>query len=562
MICVSIAVYCISTDSIVKNSKISKFILNSIKYICLAFFTVELLTRVIVCPQKKAFFKNYESWLDFASIVPSYLSMIIVENPLIENLVIIRLLRVIKCFKLSYGLQVFMQTLKSSSHELTLLFFLLFIPVIIFSSLVYAVEYNMDKASKFDSIPTAFWWCVITMTTIGYGDITPVTLLGRIFGSICAIIGVLIVALPISVIGSNFSVYYAHVKARMNLPKKNRRLLEGNLRGLLRQPLSLSSRDRDRRTIKRQGIDRLNNNAIRRKDNNLSPSCIEKQMKRKFAFERITSDNNGSTDTALTSSLQSISERKSDLCKEKVLCDEEKFLLGHVSDQEFLERDTAYSFENSIYEEVSLQVNHAFEDGAEPLNRNKENVTEVFDDDKPDIKRDQTVRKELAVHEANGNLSSSDTNNKALTTSLPTICVTDENNRDSKDYNDFNETELFEQSVNIKKSLYYRYSHRSKSLTSMNDSKISFDNLNDCINVENSSYQSSNSLNALEANKLSLPFNVQKFHSDVGVANTKNIEQTEVFRRHSMLRIEDYYEFPCTNGRDIPIFKDFFSINT
>ena len=171
----------------------------------------------------------------------------------IYNLVIIRLLRVFKFFKLSYGLQVLLHTLKASSYELTLLLLVLLIPLVVFSSLVYAFEHGMtDGKTDFDSIPRTFWWAIVTMTTVGYGDLAPKTWVGQLIGSICAIISVLIIALPISVIGNNFNLYYAHVRARLKLPKKNRTLLQGRLRGLLRQPAMLSSRDRDRKNITRR----------------------------------------------------------------------------------------------------------------------------------------------------------------------------------------------------------------------------------------------------------------------------------------------------------------------
>ncbi|XP_065657074.1 potassium voltage-gated channel protein Shaw isoform X1 [Hydra vulgaris] len=570
MICVSIAAYCISTEAIFKQNKVIKKILDSIEYICLIFFTIELLLRVIVCPQKKVFFKNYVSWLDFASIIPPYCSLIFPQfyPQLIENLVIIRLLRVIKYFKLSYGLQVFMKTLKSSSHELTLLFFLLLIPVIIFSSLVYAVEINIHGNStknQFTSIPTAFWWCVITMTTIGYGDIVPVTWLGKIFGSICAVIGVLIVALPISIIGSNFSVYYAHVKARMNLPQKNRRLLEGNLRGLLRQPLSLSSRDRDRRTIKRQGIDRLNNNAIRRKENNSSPQFIDMQMKRKFAFERITSDHLGSTDTAFTLSLQSLTEQKPNSGQKNVICDKKYTFVKQISDSELVEKNRTSTFESNVYQESCEKINEKTTTVLSNKLTEKKNSDTVKLDEKSDKSQPDQTRKETMNGLSHADTSPPNSINKTFsndeyfTDSLPKICVSVENPYHSNECNSCRELNFLKEDDNFKKLSASRCSQRSKSLNSMNEPH--YDNQTDRISFKNSPCQSSNSINNLETNKLCLPFHIAKTKPELGVFDPTDIEETEVFRRHSMLRIEDYYNFPCVKNRDIPIFKDFFTVN-
>jgi len=122
---------------------------------------------------------------------------------------VIRLVRVFRIFKLSRhskGLQILGQTIRASMRELGLLIFFLFICVVLFSSAIYFAE--TPAGSRFTSIPDAFWWAVVTMTTVGYGDMFPVSAWGKLVGSLCAIAGVLTIALPVPVIVSNFNYFY------------------------------------------------------------------------------------------------------------------------------------------------------------------------------------------------------------------------------------------------------------------------------------------------------------------------------------------------------------------
>ncbi|KAM7411824.1 hypothetical protein PAMA_021685 [Pampus argenteus] len=198
---------------------------------CIAWFFFELCVRFLVCPSKKEFFHNLMNIIDIISIIPYFVTVVTElvttpqessgQNMSLAILRIIRLVRVFRIFKLSRhskGLQILGQTLKASMRELGLLIFFLFIGVILFSSAIYFAEVD-EPNTQFVSIPDGFWWAVVTMTTVGYGDMCPITMGGKMVGTLCAIAGVLTIALPVPVIVSNFNYFYhRETEAEEKLP--------------------------------------------------------------------------------------------------------------------------------------------------------------------------------------------------------------------------------------------------------------------------------------------------------------------------------------------------------
>ena len=149
--------------------------------ICICWFSFEVIIRFLCSPNKLKFWKNIMNIIDIIAIAPYFISLATEEEKCDDNdeggkgmslaiLRVIRLVRVFRIFKLSRhskGLQILGQTLKASMRELGLLIFFLFIGVVLFSSAVYFAEIDTDT-SDFKSIPAAFWWAVVTMTTVSW----------------------------------------------------------------------------------------------------------------------------------------------------------------------------------------------------------------------------------------------------------------------------------------------------------------------------------------------------------------------------------------------------------
>ena len=124
---------------------------------------------------------------------------------------IARIMRIFKLARRSVGLQSMAYTVKNSWQDLFLLASLIMIGMLVFGSLEYFIE-NEAEDTGFYSIPQGMWWAVQTLTSLGYGDFPVQTIPGKLIGSMCAVSGVLVLALPIPIVVDNFADYYKEQK--------------------------------------------------------------------------------------------------------------------------------------------------------------------------------------------------------------------------------------------------------------------------------------------------------------------------------------------------------------
>ncbi|ALC44463.1 Shawl [Drosophila busckii] len=200
-----------------------------VELVCNVWFFIEVIIRLIVSPNFWQFIKSPVNIIDFTATLSFYTDVMQRMGEytgLLEAFSIVRIMRLFKLTRHSPGLRILIHTFKASAKELTLLVFFLVLGIVFFASLAYYAEKLQDNPdNQFKSIPLGLWWAIVTMTTVGYGDVAPKTYPGMFVGALCALAGVLTIALPVPVIVSNFSMFYSHTQARSKLPKKRRRVL-------------------------------------------------------------------------------------------------------------------------------------------------------------------------------------------------------------------------------------------------------------------------------------------------------------------------------------------------
>ena len=216
-------------------------------------FTLEYLARLATCDDKCEFLIDPMNIIDVVAIVPWYLTLIGLASTGSAVLRIFRLARVVRVFKLgkyAAGLQLFGRTLIASADALYLFVFFIAIATVIASSMIYFAERgewsvedqhwinSAGEISQFGSIPEASWWTIVTLTTVGYGDVVPLTLMGRLIAVCTMLAGVLTIALPVSILGSNFQVQYEAAERARKRKIQQRDYTGGKLATPLQQELT------------------------------------------------------------------------------------------------------------------------------------------------------------------------------------------------------------------------------------------------------------------------------------------------------------------------------------
>lgn len=180
--------------------------LNTAEWIITILFTLEYIARIITVKKPSKYIFSFYGIVDLLSTVPMYLSFFLIGSHSLAALRALRLLRVFRILKLARYVGEstnFVRALKSSRAKIAVFLFFVVILCIILGTVMYLVEGN--QGSGFTSIPRSVYWAIVTLTTVGYGDIAPVTALGQFIASLIMIMGYGIIAIPTGIVSSEMT---------------------------------------------------------------------------------------------------------------------------------------------------------------------------------------------------------------------------------------------------------------------------------------------------------------------------------------------------------------------
>lgn len=227
-----------------------------VETVCVAWFSLEFTLRFIQDRSKLAFLRKPLNLIDVVAILPYYITLLVDNtskevstNTYLDKvglvLRVLRALRILYVMRLarhSLGLQTLGLTARRCTREFGLLLLFLCVAIALYSPLLYLIENEVAGTQEFTSIPATYWWAVITMTTVGYGDMVPRSIPGQVVALSSILSGILLMAFPVTSIFHTFSRSYVELKQEQQrlLQRRTHFLLRSRMAGLSNN-LSLES---------------------------------------------------------------------------------------------------------------------------------------------------------------------------------------------------------------------------------------------------------------------------------------------------------------------------------
>lgn len=205
MIAIALSILVVIVDSMNTASKNYGMVLNALEWIFTILFTIEYLTRLTCVRHPWRYARSFYGIVDLLSILPTYVALIFPEIFVLLDVRILRLLRIFRILKLTLYVAEYSalgEALRASQRKILIFISFVFMLILVLGTVMYVVE---GPGNGYTSIPVAMYWAVVTMTTVGYGDLTPQTDLGKLIASMMMLLGWGTLAVPTGIVTSEMA---------------------------------------------------------------------------------------------------------------------------------------------------------------------------------------------------------------------------------------------------------------------------------------------------------------------------------------------------------------------
>ena len=200
LVVIVLSVAAVMLESVEAVGKEYGLALDVAEWIFTIFFTIEYIIRLMVVKRPVRYARSFFGVVDLLSVLPSYLELFIPGSQSLLVIRILRLLRIFRVFKMVRhinGAELLLRALYASKAKVTVFFFSVVVLTVIAGTVMYIIE---GEANGFTSIPVGVYWAIVTITTVGFGDITPGTPLGQVVAALCMLMGYAIIAVPTGIV--------------------------------------------------------------------------------------------------------------------------------------------------------------------------------------------------------------------------------------------------------------------------------------------------------------------------------------------------------------------------